>query len=203
MLVPSRQLSVARRQSDSRPWCESPSGATLGVQKVGNWREMYGCSIDAQRGLAVWCFGSDKVSPKEWERHCSDVKALREWTHLTSRPCVLIHTLGGLFVPNAQQRQQIAELSSHPDYRPNLAVVSSNPLIRGVIQVFTWLQNAQPYRIAAFDDVGSALFWLEEDRGEPLPEMLRLLNVAQLQAGIRVNGDSRPPPPSSVSAHRR
>ncbi len=164
---------------------------------------MYGCSTDVQRGLAVWCFGSEKVSQQAWDQHCKDVRALCDWTHLTSRPCVLIYVLGGMFVPNAQQRQQIAQLSSHPDYRPNLAVVSGNPLIRGVIQVFTWLQQSQPYRIAPFDDVGSALRWLEADRGQPLPELLHLLNAAQLQAGVPVDVDSRPPPAPSASADRR
>jgi hypothetical protein len=94
------------------------------------------------------------------------------------------------FVPNATQRRDIAERSKDPDYKPNLAVISCNPLVRGAMRAFSWFQSRQPYRIAAFPDVDGALRWLEDDRGEKLPELFELLSQAQRELGIPSNGAS-------------
>jgi hypothetical protein len=107
-----------------------------------------------------------------------------QWKHSSARPCVLIYIHEDRFVPNATQRRDIAERSKHPDYNPNLAVISSNPLVRGAMRMFSWFQVREPYRIAAFPEVHSAVSWLEADRGEKLPQLLELLAQAQRELGI-------------------
>jgi hypothetical protein len=145
---------------------------------------MYCSKIDPARALAVWCWYQDTATAEEWHRHLADMDVVRQWKHVSSRPCVLIYTHEDKFVPNATQRRDIAERSKHPDYTPNLAIISRNPLMRGVMRVFSWFQSQEPYRIAAFPDVRSAVSWLEADRGERLPKLLELLTQAQRELGI-------------------
>ncbi len=146
---------------------------------------MYCAKTDPKLGLAVWCWSTATVSNEDWRRHLSDMLAVREWNHLTARPCVLLYMHDTRFVPDARQRKDIAEYSRHPNYRPNLAVLSQSPMIRGAMRAFAWLTPKQPYRIAPFADIHDALRWLEEDRGKPLPQLLQLLGEALRELGIQ------------------
>ena len=145
---------------------------------------MYACRTNPKRGLAVWCWGEAVASAEDWQRHLADIQEVGTWTHLISRPCVILHLMGGRFVPNATQRRDIARLSGAPDYRPNIAIVSRNPVIRTVIRMFAWQQGAQAYRVRAHTEVDEAIAWLEEDRGDPLPELRTLLAAAEDALGV-------------------
>lgn len=138
----------------------------------------YVCAENRAQGLAVWCWRGEKVSPEDWARHLKDMESIREWTELPFRPGVIIYSVDSAFSPNASQRAQIAKSSSSVSYRVNLAVVSHNPLVRGVMKAFSWVQGSKPYRIAPFAELSGAISWLEKERGEPLPLLFPLLEQA-------------------------
>ena len=144
----------------------------------------YVAVTDPAQGLAVWCWVGPTVTAEQWAAHLDDMRALREWSHLRCRPSVIIHMADSLWTPNAVQRRDIARESAHPEYRPNLAVVTRSPFVRGVIQTFSWLQKSRPYRIDVFPELATAIRWLEDDRGKPLPSLLDLLAEAHRELDV-------------------
>jgi hypothetical protein len=119
-------------------------------------------------------FGGD-VSPEEWGKHLADVDALNTWRGKI-RPAVVLLMLGGAGMPNALIRQKLATLTSKPEYNPYLAIVTSNPLIRGALSALRWLQSAPPnYEADTFARTEQAIGWLEQRRGEPLPELTGMI----------------------------
>src|SRR5690606_8536086 len=88
-------------------------------------------------------------------------------------PARFLITASQLPSPHLQNLPHAA-VRGNPDYNPNLAVISNNPLVRGAMRMFSWFQERGPYRIAAFPDVHSAVSWLEADRGEKLPQLLEI-----------------------------
>ncbi|HEX6241631.1 MAG TPA: hypothetical protein VFZ61_12075 [Polyangiales bacterium] len=145
----------------------------------------YAARSDGQARLAVWCIRG-AVSATEWAAHLRDMEQVRRWGTSGPRPCVLLQLLDNSFVPNAAQRRDIAEHSAGVDYRPNLAVVTTNPVVRGVIQALGWLQTQQrSYQLHPFATAGDAMAWLEKERGHTLPALRALLEEAHaaLSAG--------------------
>jgi hypothetical protein len=139
---------------------------------------------DAALGLAVWCWLGSEVSAAQWTQHLADMQVLRSWARPGVRPCVLLHLVDNGFIPNAQQRRQIAEISALPDYTPSIAVLTTNPVVRGVIQALTWLQAKQAYRIQAFKHLNDAIAWLETERAAALPALVPLLQQAHRALGL-------------------
>lgn len=126
-------------------------------------------------GLAVWSFQGDQIPEVEWRRHLNDMQELTTWTHLEARPCVIIHAVDNRFSPNAAQRKEISEISAHPAYRPNLALVNDNALARGAILAFSWLQKNIAYQIKPFRTVEEGITWLEQERGSSLAQLRRMV----------------------------
>ncbi|MET0285852.1 MAG: hypothetical protein ABW352_15330 [Polyangiales bacterium] len=143
----------------------------------------YAARSDPERGIATWCWLGPTVTAAEWDRHVADVLAVRTWPHPERRPAVLIHLIDSRFVPNARQRTQLATITDHPMYRANVAVVTRNPVIRGVMQAMAWLRPGNNYQLRAFKGLTHAVAWLETERGKPL-ELVELLREAHRELGV-------------------
>jgi hypothetical protein len=137
---------------------------------------MYYCEYNQARALGVWVFRGSGITPQEWSAHVDDIRTLTSWHGKNSlRPAVLLLVLGGTDRPDALRRQELAALTAAPGYNPHLAVVSSNPLIRGALMALRWLQKTPNYEADTFADTTQALGWLEKRRGEALPELALMM----------------------------
>lgn len=134
---------------------------------------MYAAQHDLQHAVAVWRM-SGPLSAAEWAQHCGDMERMARWPS-APRPAVLLEVSG--FVPTARQRAELAELSARPGYRPYVAMVTSNALLRGALQAIHWLQRRAAYEMEITGDLESALRWLEHRRGEPLPVLRAMASV--------------------------
>ncbi len=96
-------------------------------------------------------------------------------------------------LPNSVWRRKVAEATSNAHFRPYFAVVTDNPLARGMLTALSWLR---PQRFEAH--VGpaedKALAWLEAKRGEPVPE-LRIM----LERLMRKDPNRRATPPAAAA----
>lgn len=131
---------------------------------------MYVGGHDEGRALAVWRFVGS-VDAHEWEQHLADIDRVASWK-LVERPSVLLEIVG--FTPSAKQRAAIAEHSASPGYRPFLALVSTNAVMRGVLQAILWMQGKKHYDEEYFSNTEAAIQWLEERRGAPLDPLRTL-----------------------------
>ncbi len=131
---------------------------------------MYIGKHDDERGLAIWRFVGS-VTPQEWQQHIADIDRVARW-QLPDRPSVILEIIG--FTPNAAQRAEIAQHTATPKYRPYLAFVSTNALLRGALQAIAWMQTKKHYEEAFFSNTDAAIRWLEERRGSPLEALLTL-----------------------------
>lgn len=135
---------------------------------------MYMSAHDEHRALAVWSLSS--MSDAEWKHHFDDMARLTTWQKpMARRPAVLLLLGGGFSRPDAKKRLRLAEASDAPGYDPYLAIVTQNPVARGLLTVLSWTHTKPKYVVSVFGDTASARAWLEEQRGEPLPELDRLL----------------------------
>ncbi len=76
--------------------------------------------------------------------------------------------------PGASRRKQITEVTGRPEYRTVVcAIVTTNPFVRGLVKALKWLQPAE-HPEQMFGEVGSALSWMEAERGQPLPALRAL-----------------------------
>jgi hypothetical protein len=139
---------------------------------------MYIGKHDDERGLAIWRFVGS-VTPQEWKQHIADIDRVARW-QLPDRPSVILEIIG--FTPNAGQRAELAEHSATPTYRPYLAFVSTNALLRGTLQAIAWKQAKKHYEEAFFSNTDAAIRWLEEQRGSRLEALLTLRSAVDRAA---------------------
>ena len=135
---------------------------------------MYMSAHDERRGLAVWSISS--MTDAEWDLHFEDMARITTWPRPAARRAAVLLLLGGAFArPDAKKRLRLAEASDAPGYDPFLAIVTQNPVARGVLTVLSWTHTKPKYVVSIFGDTPSARAWLEEKRGEALPEIGALL----------------------------
>lgn len=149
---------------------------------------MYRSKLDPKLGIAVLSWQSAPADEAEWQRHIDDVISVRGWKHLSSRPCVIVELLDSSFLPDARQRRDIVNATDHSDFRPQLSVVSTNPMIRGVLRALTWLKATQDYPMVAFRTAAEAIAWHEKLRGHPVPELGNLVQQVHRDLGLGGRG---------------
>jgi len=129
-----------------------------------------------------------------------------------TRLAIVIYQERGFPAPNSSWRKKVAEMTATPPFRPILcAIISRNPLIRGVITALNWLRKRE-YSEAVFGDAEPALAWLEAARADALPVLRRTVrgwdhespwtsiegrmrSVAARSARLAGAGKRREPPP--------
>lgn len=152
---------------------------------------MYRSRLDPKLGIAIMSWKSAPDDEAEWQAHIDDVMAVRAWTHLSSPPCVIVELLDSSFLPDARRRKDIVSATDHPDFRPQLAVVSTNPMIRGVLRALTWLRVGKDYPMLAFRTANAAIAWHEQLRGQPIPELKEFIQWVHVDLGLGSGGRER------------
>lgn len=149
---------------------EPPQGSrTRDEQSVG-----YVSRTDTTDACVLWDFRATSILSRDWERHLEDMRAVALSSERTTvRPAVMLFVPERWAMPDADQRTKLAQASGHPGYNPFLAIVTRNPLARGVLRVLTWLNENPRYDAQVFAEASDALAWLEGKRGQPLPTLRR------------------------------
>ncbi len=122
----------------------------------------------------LWDFRATSIVSRDWERHLEDMRAVALLSERSAaRPAVILFVPERWAMPDADQRAKLAQASSHAGYNPYLAIVTRNPLARGVLRVLTWLNESPRYDAQVFAEETEALAWLEAKRGQPLVSLRR------------------------------
>lgn len=92
---------------------------------------------------------------------------------------------GRVSPPDAKTRQRVAEVTSRVDFNPYIAIVTDNPLFRGVLTALSWVrkQRHEHYMTATVEE---GVAWLAEKSGVnrvQLREMLRRTAIDKREAG--------------------
>ena len=92
--------------------------------------------------------------------HCVDKKL-----------AILIIQEVGVPAPDAKWRRKIAALTATTDFQTICcAIVTRNPLIRGVVTALNWMRKRK-YQEEIFAESDSGLMWLEQKCARPLPAL--------------------------------
>jgi hypothetical protein len=128
----------------------------------------------AERGsLIVWVGGDKEPTAAEWDPYVTVVARQSERALRTKKPLfVLVVADSG--APSAQQREQVVKAGVGAPSRT--ALLSSSPVARGVITVFSWFNfNMKAFapkdvmKACAFIEIAAAdvkSVWLEVERVE-------------------------------------
>jgi len=117
-------------------------------------------------GIAVW-WVSGFQTDEEWEQEFADMRELMAHSpKLPFRPAVLLYL--DCNRPNAMRRKQLAEMSALPAYNPYLAIVTTDPELRGAQVAMRWIGPPPQCEKMVFETTEEAFAWLEEKRGRPL-----------------------------------
>lgn len=77
-------------------------------------------------------------------------------------------------LPNSVWRRKVAEATSNAHFKPYFAVVTDNPLARGMLTALSWLRP-QRFEAHVGPSEEKAIAWLESKRSEKLPELKLML----------------------------
>jgi hypothetical protein len=157
---------------------------------------MYTHGQDAQRGLLV------SLHTGRYADLGGDLALFREAFHGFVRdghavvePLVHLVVVENAYPPiSARWRLFIASVVSEANPRELLtALVTTSPLVRGVMKVVQWFVPSPIGRAAApHATFEQAVRWIEKNRGEPLyPELRKLLDDARSQAAFHGGRPSR------------
>jgi hypothetical protein len=157
---------------------------------------VYTYGQDAQRGLLV-SLHTDRYANLE-----EDFAMFRQVflgfvrdAHAVVEPLVHVVVVENAYPPiSARRRLFIASVVSNANPRELLtALVTTSPLVRGVMKVVQWFVPSPIGRTASpHGNFEQAARWIEKNRGEPLyPELRRLLENARSHAAFRNGHPSR------------
>jgi hypothetical protein len=117
-------------------------------------------------------FTPEGDSDADYAQHVRGMKEVAVRAESASqRLAILICQEPGFPAPNSGWRKKVAEMTASPSFRPiHCAIVTRNPLIRGVVTALNWLRKRE-YSEDIFGDIEAALGWLEAGRGHLLPAL--------------------------------
>lgn len=132
----------------------------------------YHAKHDQHECVALWDLRGTAMSDAEWTQHFRDMSTIATWTaQRGARPAVMLLVPDRWVSPSAEQRATLAQASGAATYDPFLAIVTNNPIARGVLRVLNWLTEHPHYEAEVFSDVQTALAWLEDKRNAKLPTL--------------------------------
>ena len=137
---------------------------------------------DLDVGVAVWLFTGPANSEDDYRRYLETILAL-DAARADEDAAGLVVADPGNPPPPSVWRRKIADATRTIQSRTAFALVSSSPVMRGVMTAINWLRPP-PYRSRACASVDDATAWLEKELGRPLP-IARLIEDARAQAAGR------------------
>lgn len=96
---------------------------------------------------------------------------------------ILVVIDAGHPMPGSAWRARIAEVTGLPIFQPYLAIVSQNPLVRGVLTALSWIRPKH-YDDTVVPNIREGIAWLEKMRGEPLPELVGMVDRVMREGGL-------------------
>ncbi|RLB56882.1 MAG: hypothetical protein DRJ42_02130 [Deltaproteobacteria bacterium] len=85
-----------------------------------------------------------------------------------NRLTVVVLLRPGHPLPPPSARSEVAALMSSGDVLADIAVISTNPVVRGVLTAVSWVKSGDMVTFRMFPTWAHASPWLEERRGGPL-----------------------------------
>lgn len=149
---------------------------------------MYDFEHDPTNALAVWIFGS--ATPSEWEAHFGHLRELATWSGKTGRRAAALLINKTFDMPSAELRAKLTEHTVLPGYDPYVAFVAPNKTMMTVLTLFSWFQKKPRYETQFVSSSDAGILWLEERRGERLPELRDMAARVMHRANVsgRVTG---------------
>lgn len=142
---------------------------------------MYTSDFQSDRCLLVCRLarGGDELSDfgTHLERMASAVEEARAKDR---RVAILVLLEPGHTLPSSEWRKRIAEVTGRETFKPYLVIVTKNPLARGVLTALAWLRPRH-YEENVCESPEEGVAWLEQVRGEPLPELLEMIRKVRGQ----------------------
>lgn len=149
---------------------------------------MFTYAFDPASGSVVCLFSGDRNSDDDFVRYLVAVDYLDK-TAAGREDCVVITVVdAGNPPPDAKWRQKIGERSKTLRTHAIAALVSSSPVIRGVMTVLNWLapdRFREQVVVSTFDD---AVRWIDARRPGRTVLLRRLLADARAEAQTRAPG---------------
>lgn len=126
---------------------------------------MFAYAYDEEKACALFLFTGKSNDDADFVRYLASIDDLDVRARGRSDAAIITLVEEGNPPPNAKWRRAIGEQSSRTKTRPVGALVSSSPLIRGVVTVLDWLapkRFEQHVAVATFEE---AIVWIEARRG--------------------------------------
>lgn len=140
---------------------------------------MYHSELDERRRLLVCRLIASSNDELDFQTHLDRMlAACRATAGSHQRVAILAIFDRHHGLPSAATRRRIAEVTSLPEFRPHLAIVTENAMVRGVLTALSWLRRPR-YESKLVATPEEAIAWLEMMRGEALPELFEMVRNAQ------------------------
>lgn len=150
---------------------------------------MFTYAFDPPSGSVVCLFSGETNDDADFVRYLAAIDFLDE-TAAGRDDCVVITLVeAGNPPPNAKWRQKIGERSKTLRTKAIATLVSSSPVIRGVMTVLNWLAPDRFREQGVVSTFDEALAWIEERRPGRKALLRSLLADARTEATRRERGE--------------
>jgi hypothetical protein len=128
------------------------------------------------------CRFSEGGNPRDdYQSHLAGQRSIVEKIGPGKPPmALLIYQDPGFPPPDAVTRREVVALTDAPEYSAVTAIVSKSAVIRGVVTAINWLRRKDAEE-TIHDTAASAVAWLEEKRGAPLPQLRKALVTLEIE----------------------
>jgi len=92
------------------------------------------------------------------------------------RIAATIRMIPGHPIPSARWRSEVGKMMTSGDLRADLAVLSDNAVIRGVLTAVSWIVPKDKVRFRMFNSWDAAESWLIEGRNAPVNGLKQMLD---------------------------
>ncbi len=136
---------------------------------------VYYSEFNQARAVLVCRIARGGDEDNDFGPHIERLVSAAEATHgREPRLALLILIDPGHPLPNSVWRRRVAEATSNAHFKPSFAVVTDNPLARGMLTALSWLRP-QRFEAHVGPSEERAVAWLEAKRQERLPELKLML----------------------------
>lgn len=146
---------------------------------------MFTYAYDEATGSALFLFSGLSNDDDDFVRYLAAMDDLDRRAAGRSDAAIITFVEPGNPPPSAKWRKLIGERSTSLKTRPVAALVSSSPLIRGVVTVLDWIAPKRFEAQVAVASYDEAVSWIESKRGPRKAAFGVLLREAQAEARRR------------------
>lgn len=139
-------------------------------------------ATDDETRAIVWFLTGKTIEDRDYQAYVDHIGRIdAAWAGRDGAAVLIVDS--GVPPPSSAWRRRIADASARLESRPVFALVTSSPLIRGVVTAINWIRPpSYPHAVVATPE--EAFAWAEQQLGRPLP-LARLLSEVATAAGSR------------------